>query len=433
MSGYIEADVKKKLTDLSFQSLSAKGIDWKDIVKSKPELLKQFKNYMDLKSQYIMINMDYSQLEIYCLAALSRDPTLIRAINDGLDIHSFNCEKVFGLNLKQLELDMTNAVTEHEKSCAKGALDYFDAKRKTIKALTFSLSYGAGKEKIAMDLRITVPEAEQLINDFYTAYPRLRIWQGETLLKAISTGYLETPMGRRRATPTIHGRHEAYNAFIKEDKATISRLKKDGEYWSLRNDFKTVLNSNIQSYASDMCSIAACKFKEWLKTAGKRAEMMFWVHDSIVFSVHIDDAIEVIEACRDFMENKAKFGDDPINYRASMDVGYNYEFMAPIKRDAWISSTDKLEIIKDKLVESLDLDAKKKLKLVIKSSSLTMDKEYIKNIMKTKEDYFEKLIQKLGIEGVNSPIEYMAWQNNMSLEEYEEHMETLSDDEESDD
>lgn len=418
----VNNDTIQQLDALSFQSLTQKGIDWRHIVASNPVLNKKYQDYLNLKKDYIMVNCDYSQLEVYVLAALSRDPTLVKAINAGLDIHSFNCEKVFGLNLKQLEKDMSEAKTPQEIATAKAGLEYFDAKRKTVKALTFSLSYGAGKEKIAMDLRITVIEAEKLINDFYNAYPRLRAWQGETLLKAIKLGYLETPMGRRRVTATIHGRHEAYNAFIKEDKSTISTLKKDGEYWSLRNDFKTVLNTNVQSYASDMMSIAACKFKEWLKTAGKRAEMLFWVHDSCVFSVHIDDAIEVIEACRDFMETKAKFGDDPINYRTSIDVGYTYEFMSPIKRDAWIVSTDKLSMLNERLYESLDLDTHKKLKLVVKSSSLEMNKEYTKNIMKTKEEYFEKLIQKLGIEGINTPLDYMAYQNNMSVEEYEEAM-----------
>jgi hypothetical protein len=120
------------------------------------------------------------------------------------------------------------------------------------------------------------------------------------------------------------------------------------------------------------------------------------------------------------MENKVKYNNDPVNYRASIDVGYNYEFMSEISRDTWISSNDKLTIVKNKLADALDLDLNKKLKLVIKSSSLTMDKDYLKNIMKSKEDYFEKLVQKLGIPGVNTPHEMMAYQNNMSVEEYEE-------------
>ena len=410
----------KSLDRLSFQSLTQKGIDWRKVVKENPNINNKYLRYLNTKSKYIIINIDYSQLEVFGLASLSGDKTLIDAINKGLDIHSFNCEKVFGFNLVQIEKDIDEAKTEEQKKNAIAVMKEFKAKRKTIKALTFSLSYGASKEKIAMDLRITVPEAEQLISDFYTTYPKIREWQGNTLLSAIKTGYLETPFGRRRQTPTIFNRPDAYKAFIKEDKATISTLKKNGEYWSLRNDFKTVLNSNIQSLASDMCSMAAYKFKEWLKIAGKRAEMMFWVHDSIVFSVHIDDAVEVIEACRDIMENKVKYTNDPVNYRTSIDVGYNYEFMSEISRDTWISTNDKLTVVKNKLADALDMDVNKKLKLVIKSSSLTMDKDYLKNIMKSKEDYFEKLVQKLGIPGVNTPHEMMAYQNNMSVEEYEE-------------
>lgn len=421
MAEYIESEIKKKLIQTSFNSLIAKGIDWKEVVKTNPKALKKFNEYLQAKQQYIMVNIDYNQLELYVLASISGDKNMIATVNSGLDLHSENTKKIYGIDYalyeKQLKLAQEGTDKYNEISYI---LKDFKAKRKSVKALSFSLTYGAGPEKISMDQKITVIEAKQLISDFYGIYPEVKTWQNATFLSAIQKGYIETPFGRRRATPKIHGRMDAYYALAEEKAKYISQLKKDGEYWSLREEAKTCKNTPIQSVASDMCSIAAYKFKEWLKIAGKRAEMMFWVHDSIVFSVHIDDAVEVIEACRDIMENKVKYNNDPVNYRASIDVGYNYEFMSEISRDTWISVDDKLTIVKNKLADALDLDLNKKLKLVIKSSSLTMDKDYLKNIMKSKEDYFEKLVQKLGIPGVNTPHEMMAYQNNMSVEEYEE-------------
>ena len=430
MGQYIENDIKKKLIQLSFQSLSAKGIDWKAIIRNKPELLKQYNEYLDLRKDYILIEMDYAQLELYVLASISGDKNMIATINGGLDLHSENTRKIYHIPYDEYEkeIKLTPELSARYKEL-KMILEDFKAKRKTVKGLSFSLTYGAGAEKIMMDMKITIEDARQLIDDFYNIYPQVKVWQNATFLGAVKNGYIETPFGRRRATPKVHGRMDAYYALAEEQKKYISQLKKDGEYWSLREEAKVAKNTPIQSVASDMCSLAACKFKEWLKTAGKRAEMMFWVHDSILFSVHIDDAVEVMEGCRDIMENQVKYNGDLVNYRTSIGVGYSYEFMAEIDRESWIKSSNQKTLVKNKLAEAIDKDLSKKLKLVIKSSSLTMDKDYLKNIMKSKEDYFEKLVQKLGIPGVNTPHELMAYQNNMSVDEYEESVDmSLEDD-----
>ena len=413
----------KKLDRLSFNSLDLLGIDWRSKVKNNSSLQKEYLEYLQLKSNWVYMSIDYSQLEYYVLASLCGDASLVAAVNAGMDIHSFNTEKIFKLNLKQLENDRANAITPRDIKNAEACLLDFKAKRKITKALTFSLSYGAGKEKIAQDLHISVWEAEKLIKDFYNAYPKIKLWQGTTLLGAINNGYLETKFGRRRATPKLLGRMDIYDAFIKENAKTISKLKKDGEYWSLREEFKTVLNTDIQSLSSDMCSLAAHKFKEWLKIANKKAEIYFWVHDSIAYASHIDDCVEVSEKVRTIMENEVKYTGDPVNYRTALEVGYNYEWSSEIIRDHWLNTDNKKELILKHLDESLDKDINKKLKLIIKSTAADiLNNDYLKEIRDTKSDYFDKLVEKLGIDGIGTPIEYMAWANNVSIEEYNASM-----------
>jgi hypothetical protein len=287
------------------------------------------------------------------------------------------------------------------------------------------LLYGASANKIAMDLGISEAEAQKLIDDFYNAYPGVKKWQSESFLGAVQNGYITTPFGRRRSMDRVKGRYDAYKAFCENDAKTISTLKRAGEYWGLREEFKQTINSNIQSTATDMCSSAACKVKEWLKTCGLRAELYFWVHDSIMMACHIDDAIEVIEHVRDIMENKVKYPGDLVNYRTSMDVGFNYEWTSEIEREEWINSSNKRALLEQKLDESLDADLKKKYKLTIKSTSLTLDDNYTKNVQKQKEEYFEKLVNKLNIPGITNPKEYMAYMNNVSEEEYDEIFELL--------
>jgi hypothetical protein len=170
--------------------------------------------------------------------------------------------------------------------------------------------------------------------------------------------------------------------------------------------------------------LAACKFKNWLKTSDKRAELYFWVHDSIVLACHVDDSVEVIEKLRDFMENQVKYPNDPVNYRTSLEVGYNYEWVTEIKRDDWIKTSDKKALLLAKLDESLDEDLNKSFKMIIKStqSDMTNFEAYIKTVKMSKEDYFNSLVEKLGIEGITSPEEYMIALNNCSPEEYEQSM-----------
>lgn len=421
----------KQLDALSFQSLSLLGIDWRKIIKDDPELQKEYFKLLGLRKDWIIVNMDYSQLELYVLASISGDKNMIATVMSGKDIHSENTKKIHGIDYEDLEHRLKNVIAgsdEHKE--IEYALKDFKSKRKSTKALSFSLSYGAGKEKIAMDNRISNEEAQELIDGFYGIYPTVKTWQNATFLKAIQEGYIETPFGRRRATPKVHNRMDAYEALVLERPRAISALKKSGEYWKLREEFKTCKNTPIQSVASDMCSLAAIKFKEWLKTANQRAEMYFWVHDAIVFAVHIDDAVNVIENLRDIMENQVKYPGDPVAYRAALDVGYNYEWTVEIKREEWLSGEDQKELLKKKLTEALDLDRKKKFKLIVKSSSLEMDDTYLKKIKEAKEDYFETLVDKLGIDGIHTPMDYMLYMNNCSKEEYEEAMNLFEDDEE---
>lgn len=419
-----EDNLIQKLNKLSFNSLDKLGIDWRSVVSSNPDLQADYTSLLTLKKDWIIINIDYSQLEAYMLASLSGDDKLIKAVNSGLDLHRVNTENLYHISYSEIETNLNNAKTPEETRVAQAIMDDFKTKRKATKSFTFSISYGAGKEKISMDLRIPTQDADKLLKNFYATYPKIRAWQGRTLLKAIKDGYLETPFGRRRATPKLYGRHEAYKAFIEEDYKTIQKLKTEKEYWSLREEFKQVLNTNIQSTATDMCSLAACKFKNWLKTANKRAELYFWIHDSNVLACHIDDAVEVIEKLRDFMENQVKYDNDPVNYRTSIEVGYNYEWVAEIERNEWLSTTDKKALLVSKLDKSLDEDLNKSFKMIIKSTSsdMTNFEEYIKTVKMSKEEYFNSLVEKLGIEGIDSPESYMVALNNCSPEEYEQSM-----------
>ncbi len=406
-----------QLDKLNFNSLDILGIDWRTVVENNSELKQDYMALLKEKSYWHIVNLDFSQLELYVLASISGDKNMIQTVNSGLDLHSENTKNIYNIDYSFYEKEVKKFPEKSpEWNEIHAILTDFKTKRKSIKALSFSLTYGAGADKISMDQKISIDEANKLINDFYTLYPNVKIWQDRTFLSAVQHGYIETPFGRRRATPKVYKRFDAYKAFSLGRKLEESKLKKAGEYWSLREELKLCKNTPIQSVASDMCSLAACKIKQYFKS-GVRAGLLFWVHDAITFYVHKDDEIKVIERVREIMENEVKYPNDPVNYRTSIDIGFNYEWTSEIKREDWMAG-NKQVLIDKALNDALEKDLNKKFKLVVKSSSLTMDSKYLKHIKEMKEDYFEHLVKKQGIEGVYTPTQLMAYLNNMSEEEY---------------
>lgn len=417
----------------NFQSLTSLGIDWVTLIRDNPELTNKYSEFLSLQSDWIVVNIDYSQIELYALASVSRDPGMIKAVNAGLDIHKVNTEKMYSCSYDKIEAEFervklsSKELVEYKR--AKAELDLFKSRRKSIKALTFSLSYGAGSYKIAMDQRISEEEAKKLINDFYSLYPEIRKWQQRTFLGAVQNGYIETPFGRRRGTPKVHNRMDAYRALALENAKDIKALQKSREYWTLRNELKTCMNTPVQSVASDMCSWAAYKTKEYFKTLDGAAQFLFWIHDSLVFAVHIDSAVEVINKVTSIMENDVKYDGDPVNYRTSIEVGRNYEFCVEISSKEKENLTK--ESILEKIEESILLDTNKKFKLIVKETSLDLEDRntYLNTVKHDKMDQFKEMIDKLGISGISTPMEYMSFMNKISVEEYEE-MELIGEDSE---
>lgn len=369
------------------------------------------------------------------LASLSKDPALIAVVNSGKDVHNENAKSVYCIDYEDIKLKLTEAKEKHDEQSINHYTmlwDDFYAKRKTTKSLTFAILYGAGASKIANDLKVTISEAEKLINDFYTAYPKAKEWQDRTFLFAIRDGYIETPFGRKRETPLIKGRNDAYQALVKNDFKVSKELKRNGEYWTLRDEQKQCKNSLIQSTATDYCSIAAIKTnKAFKKNKHLRAKLYFWVHDSIVFHVHIDDAVETIKLVADIMENQVKYEGDPVNYRIDGEVGYSYEYMSKIDRSEILSDKFTKELILERLDKSLDDDIKKKFSLIVKSTSTVMNDlpTYIAAMKEAKSEYFNGMVEKLGL-GVNTPDEFMASLNMTTLTEYLEATDISIDDDE---
>ena len=169
---------------------------------------------------------DYSQIEIKLMAFLSKDPEMVRALNardasgNPADIHCYISTMVYGEKLGFTYDEMITVLKERTPE-GKQHPRYkeFKRMRSNIKTTTFGVPYGSSAKGVADRCGITEEEAQQVIDDFFKQFPRLKEWLAEQGKLALTRGYTETPYGRKRFydVPTRTELNEkAYDAKIKQ-------------------------------------------------------------------------------------------------------------------------------------------------------------------------------------------------------------------------
>ncbi len=154
---------------------------------------------------YKILSADYSQIEVKLMAFLSQDPTLLKALNskdasgNPTDIHCYMATEVYGQKLN-FTYDEIVLIINGKAEGGKNHPRYKELKRlrANIKTTTFGVPYGAGKQTIAKQTGLTEDEAQQLIDDYFEKFPKLKKWIEEQGDMAIRYGFTYTPYGRKR-------------------------------------------------------------------------------------------------------------------------------------------------------------------------------------------------------------------------------------------
>jgi len=186
-----------------------------------------------------LVACDYSQIELRIMAHISGDETLVRAFEQGADIHKATAAEVFG---KPLE-------------------DVSSNERRAAKAINFGLMYGMGAFGLARQLGISRGEAQDYIALYFSRYPGVRDFMERTRQQARDAGYVETVFGRRLALDYIHSRNAAQRAGAE----------------------RAAINAPMQGTAADIIKRAMVGIDAWLAGQGGRALMLMQVHDELVF------------------------------------------------------------------------------------------------------------------------------------------------------
>ncbi len=211
---------------------------------------------------YVLIDADYSQIELRLLAAISGDETMINAFIDGVDIHTVTASQVFNTPLE--------FVTPEQ--------------RKRAKAVNFGIIYGMGDFSLASDIKVTKKQAGEYIQNYFEKYPKVDEYLKNTVEQAKKDGFVTTLYGRRRYIPDL-----------KSGKAV---LRKFGE--------RVAMNSPLQGTAADIIKIAMVNTEKALNKSGIDARLILQVHDELIVEANVNCAEQAKEILQREMENAVK-------------------------------------------------------------------------------------------------------------------------------
>ncbi len=207
---------------------------------------------------YKIVSSDYSQIELRLMAHLSQDPNLLKAFEQGWDIHAATAAEVFNVNL--------NDVTSEQ--------------RRHAKAINFGLIYGMSAFGLAKQIDASREEAQRYINTYFLRYPNVKDYMDRTKKLAHEQGFVSTIFGRQLYLPDINARN------IMRQKASE----------------RAAINAPLQGSAADLIKIAMINIHAWLKQSKLPVTMIMQVHDELVFEVKKEMVKDIIPEIKKLME-----------------------------------------------------------------------------------------------------------------------------------
>lgn len=206
-----------------------------------------------------IISADYSQIELRLIAEISGEENMIKAFQDGEDIHASTAAKLFKIPIDE--------VTKTQRSQAK--------------TVNFGIIYGQGAFALADQTGLSRTEAKQLIDSYYATYPRLKEYMAEQVQKARQMGYVETILGRKRHLKDINS-----NNFVVRAHAE-----------------RNAVNAPIQGSAADIIKIAMIKIDNELEIQDLKTKMLLQVHDELLFESPIGEVETASKLIKTQMES----------------------------------------------------------------------------------------------------------------------------------
>ncbi len=224
----------------------------------------------------VLVDADYSQIELRLLASISGDKVMTDAFLRGADIHASTAAEVFGVP--------EAAVTRELRSRAK--------------AVNFGIVYGIGDYSLSRDIGVTRREAAEYIARYLDTYRGVDAYLKSAVASAHERGWVTTLFGRRRYVPEVTASNKMTRTF--------------GE--------RVAMNSPIQGAAADVIKLAMISAHRALADSGLDARLIMQVHDELIVDCLSEDAEQVSDLLRRCMESVTLFDGTPFAVPLSVDV-----------------------------------------------------------------------------------------------------------------
>lgn len=216
------------------------------------------KVFVPENKKFILLDADYSQIELRVLAHITGDENLVSAFKNNEDIHTTTASRLFGLPKE----DVTPLM------------------RYRAKTVNFSIIYGIGEFSLSKDLGITRKEASRYIKEYLDNYPGVREYMQCIVEQAREEGFVVTLFNRRRYLPEIKSRNFNIRSF--------------GE--------RVAMNTPIQGSAADIIKIAMVKVYKKLLSEKLKSRLILQVHDELIIETSIDEKERVSQILKESME-----------------------------------------------------------------------------------------------------------------------------------
>ncbi|WP_156782492.1 DNA polymerase I [Geosporobacter ferrireducens] len=216
------------------------------------------KVFIPTDDNYLLLDADYSQIELRVLAHISQDPGLMEAFEKEQDVHTMTASKVFDVPFDQ--------VTSQQRSSAK--------------AVNFGIVYGISDFGLAENLGITKKEAQKYIDEYFDKYRGVKSYMNQAVEEGKKNGYVTTILNRRRYIPELLSSN--YN------------IRSFGE--------RTAMNTPIQGSAADIIKVAMLRVYDELKRRNLRSKLILQVHDELIVEIHQEEIEEVKQIVKKEME-----------------------------------------------------------------------------------------------------------------------------------
>lgn len=246
-------------------------------IPTRTELGREIRKMFVAKEGYVLVDADYSQIELRVLAHIANDETMINAFRNNEDIHAVTASQVLGIPLED--------VTKEQRLSAK--------------AVNFGIVYGIGEFSLAQDLHISVKEAKAYIESYLEKYHGVRNYMESIKEQAKKDGYVKTMLNRIR--------------YIPELKSPNYNIRQFGE--------RVALNTPIQGTAADIIKLAMVRVDNRLINEGLKSKLILQVHDELIVEAHKDEVDKVKQILSEEMQSAMELN---VPLKVDMSTGHSW-------------------------------------------------------------------------------------------------------------